>query len=295
MALIHSIIKKKFSFLIDFLITVEIEGFGSVESFLDVTKVEHQIVTVKNVISNHTDESCPFLGALADIFNNVSIEITIRVTVKQLHDVVQGAFLDFDDFAIRLHNCSKQMREFRKLAPWIAPIIYDANLVANIGEEEGEEWGDCYDLEFVGQMCSTYSICGGANSGPGTPPPPPTTPPSTPPPTTTPTCNDRPDLIQLNTTGVCTSSKITKSINDVRVTWAFNIQTSFSGTWGSILSNVCSTSLTTPQKINNLIANFNAWNPTGTNYNAMLKAIVIKHWNGVPWGKVKDFCDCGPA
>jgi hypothetical protein len=290
---IHKILKKKHPKLVTFFsdCDCEIEDAGPLQTFLDECHVHQQTATVKKVISGHDYTDCPLLGALHDLYLNTTIEITIRTTIKQMHDSIKGSFDGGEDVMSRLHNCSYIIYQFRLLAPWIVEIVFDEVLITL----DGEEWGDIYELGYCSNMCSNSGSCQSAEDGEATPPPPPTTPSPT---TTGPVCPDRSVVVQVQPS--CNCSKIIDSIDVVRLTWLFPQQSSFSATWGGCKTAVYNNVLypTMSSKINKLRDLFTSYHPVNSQYIDDLMNIVIYRTGppfGNAWGKVKQFCDCGAA
>jgi hypothetical protein len=163
LGLINDLVKSKYPDMISFLLTINISGFGPMESMLDVCHTEKQILSVSDVLSGSGDSDCELLGALYNLTLNVSISITERVTIKQMHDEIAACFAQTTDVEERLQNVSAVMFQFENLAPWVfTGVLFDCQIGV---------WGDFYEMEFCSNMCHNYGNCGGAGSGPGTPPP----------------------------------------------------------------------------------------------------------------------------
>ena len=142
----------------EFLLEVHIEGYGSIESLLQVCKTYKKVTTLSLAISGSSNDDCALLAALDEASKNSSFTGSEQLQIIQLHGKLQLFFKSTTDLKLRLEYVSSQCHELFKLADFIIKIIEEVSCV---------EWdGDVYDLIFCAGICRNHG-CGNPNNGSG--------------------------------------------------------------------------------------------------------------------------------
>jgi len=140
-----------------FVLSVEIQGFGSFESFLDVCHVFERTTSLSLVISGTTTNDCVLLQALYQASLNLTFSASVRAQIGQLQLSISVYFNSTTDLNLRLEFVSFTIHEMFKLQPFQFSIIEQISC---------GDWGDIIDLIFCSGICTNYG-CGNTNNGPG--------------------------------------------------------------------------------------------------------------------------------
>jgi hypothetical protein len=140
-----------------FVLSVEIEAYGSFESFLDVCHVFERTTSLSLVISGKTKSDCVLIQALYQASLNASFSPSVQMQIGQLQLKIETFFSVEVDFNVRLEFVSWTIHDMFKLQPFQFVFIEQISC---------GEWGDIIDLIFCSGICTNYG-CGNTNWGPG--------------------------------------------------------------------------------------------------------------------------------
>jgi len=138
-----------------FIRSVNIRGYGSVESFLAVCRTYSRITSLSTVISGSSDSDCVLLAALQDASTNGSFTSDQKTHILQLKEKLAFFFKSNISIKLRLKYISTTCHEMFKLEPWMIEII--ESIMCG-------EWGSIYDIIFCSGVCTNHG-CGDLDSG----------------------------------------------------------------------------------------------------------------------------------
>jgi hypothetical protein len=172
----------------DFDDSVEIDGSFSLGALREVFKVTYKTTRLRKVISGSTDDDCELLFKMKKQANNESNEITQRLQLNQLHDVIQAKFSIEIDMQIRLQYVSEQIWQCLQQSPFVIELLMDIKMSdlaepitpanpqpstdcsCDDGDDGKPEFGDIYELSYISHYCSNGDSCGDVNGEEGVEP-----------------------------------------------------------------------------------------------------------------------------
>jgi hypothetical protein len=271
-------------------------GQGKLGSFRDLFKVGHQSSRLVKVIGGKDDTNSELLKKLTIAASNISINVTIRTQILQLHDIFTACFQRTGFIDERIQNVSEEINLCLKLSPWVTQDLMDIELEDDEGEEAcgctDGKWGDIYDLVFTSHIASedsenatdaTLELNDGEAMGPCN-------------------CAKRPDVILKNTVNG-NQSYLEFAIDQVINDWPDNLKLSYLSTKNQVRTIILGTVDTVPVKINKIITAFKNYNKgSGTPPVQTQKQKKTQEFSfSIPLphvsfeGKIRDFIQCGSA
>ncbi|KAI1706829.1 hypothetical protein DdX_12823 [Ditylenchus destructor] len=249
----------------------EISGYGSFESFLDVSHGYDRALTISTVIGGSSSD-CVLLLALDEAVANTSFTITVRNQLKQLR-IKLAAYFDVEvDVQLRLTYISQQCWQLFLVEEFITQFLDLISL-----EVHGEQWGIFYDILWCSQFCHNSGTCGNLGHGLGTSPAPITTPTTTQATSTVKSvdCTARSELIvvsQQNTTVL--TDVLTVNYNSWNASTRLGFNTCFNQVRNDIWNNAA---FPTPAaKITDIVKNFKSYNANNFSKQQVLMSITIE-------------------
>jgi len=140
-----------------FLLSIHIQGYGSLASFLEVCHTYKRITTLESVIGGNSTSDCPLLEALEMASQNSSFNVSVQAQFKQLKMKLQLFFQTTVDISLRLEFISSNCHQQFLLAPFMVSFVKSVRC---------KDWGTIYDIIFCSGICTNYG-CGNPNDGPG--------------------------------------------------------------------------------------------------------------------------------
>ncbi|KAH7713252.1 hypothetical protein AAVH_19419 [Aphelenchoides avenae] len=131
-----------------FFLDIDIEGFGTLEQFLDVCQVYQRIQTF-SVVLNGPPSHCTFIKALQAAGKNAHLSMSKRAQINQMEAKFVKFFQSESTVRVRLEFVSAQCFQFFRLAPFI---------VADVEAIQLGNWGTIRDLLFCASFSSSHEV-----------------------------------------------------------------------------------------------------------------------------------------
>ncbi|KAI1704074.1 hypothetical protein Ddc_16291 [Ditylenchus destructor] len=281
---------------------IEITGYGSFESYVDVCHGYYRALTIGKVISGSSDSDCVLLAALTEASANTSFSLSVRNQIKELHDKLQAYFVIEIDISIRLQYISQQCFQVFQVEEFIVQVL---DLISC--EVDGELWGLWYDVLWCSQFCHNSGSCGDLDHGMGTSLAPSTstsvagtsavvtssagsTASTEAPTTTSPAadCGSRPTLIVISSVN---TTILTDTIIEHYNTWNSSVRLGFNSCLNQVRKAIWDDVdfPTYAVKISNIVQYFLNYNKNNANAQNILMNITVVEWRGT----IRQFCNCG--
>jgi len=133
-----------------FVLSINIEGYGSVQSFLDVCQTYERITTISTILSGNSTSDCPLLAALEAASSNSSFTLSQQAEILQLEQKLELFFSLNISISARLEYISQTCYQMFLLEPFMISIIEQISVGS---------WGSIYDIIFCSGICTNYG-CG---------------------------------------------------------------------------------------------------------------------------------------
>ncbi|KAH7704617.1 hypothetical protein AAVH_28199 [Aphelenchoides avenae] len=253
----------------EFFLECEIEGFGTLEQFIDVCHVYHRITHVDVVLGGSASE-CVIIQALEEAFLNESFSLSTRQQIQQIKVKLEAYFVSETDVYLRMGYVSAQLYQFYKL--------FDIKALKAVDRITLGEWGSIFDLRFCASFFKNHGWDFGAET---------TVEASTA--EADLSCVKRGPLITIGSGCNCTT--LTDSVNAAFNTWPRGDKANFNSYKKRIETLIWGNEYpATSDKIAQIVTVFNGCSTPGTSTYTLVMGTEI-----TGWGNVKKFTDCQNA
>jgi hypothetical protein len=259
----------------------EIDGFGIVGSYYDISQTYWHIEYFKVAVGGSADDTnCKLLKALYKLYSNTTLDFSMRNDMKELHDKLQVYYAANDTVEFRVQYFAEQLYELLILAQWDIGLLYSAQI-------EGFD-GDCADLILAWVYCEDNDVSSEefttveASTSTTTTT---TTSTTTTKPTTTVPQGDCSTVFGVNVF-TANITILLSSIDKAQQSWSSGNVTQFSGYKLRIYNYSKNITLTDSQKFNSIKTVF-----TGFAGSTTLKQMVMSIFI-TGWGTVTQYCAC---
>jgi len=265
-----------------FFLSIQIEGFGLLQYYVDVTFRYEQIVTISEVVGGSVS-NCELLQALLEASQNTSFSITVQNEFLELEQKLAAYFQDTSDVEARLSYVVSQCFSLFQLVEYMEAYVEAVSFGS---------WGSFYDLIFCSDICVNNG-CGNPDNGPGTLPPSSSAAPSseatTPAASTVPpaVCSSRWSLLEIQVSS--NTTYFTDSVGAAYASWNATTKASFNTYWNQIRAAIWNTTITDSQVLKKVVTACSDFNSNNAYKQQILFNVTITEW----YGTIGQFVACG--
>lgn len=261
-----------------FVLSINIEGYGSIESFLAVCKTYSRITTISTVISGSSEVDCVLCAALKEAATNGSFTTAQQTQILQLKAKLELYFKSTTSIKLRLKYISTTCHEMFKLEPWMLELV--ESIMCG-------DWGSIYDIIFCSGICTNHG-CGDLDNEATT-----TASPTTPSSSAGSTamvpanCATIGDLIVVDSKN---ETVITNVLLQAYASWTFNQRTGFNSCFNKVRRAIWNNVMfpTKTLKLKELNLNFKEYNANNPPAQDLVFNLTISVWQGT----IRQFVEC---